>query len=150
MAFERRRDGFLISDDPARLDREALCRALAELPWSVGIPREIALRALDHSLSIGLYDEAGRQIGLARFVTDRATFAYLCDVFVDPAFRGQGLGAWMVECALAHPEIAGLRRVSLVTSTAHGLYRKFGFVFPDPELYMEIHRPGIYRDGAAK
>ena len=82
-----------------------------------------------------------------RIVTDRATFAYLCDVFVLPGYRGRGLSKWLMECAVAHPDLQGLRRFVLVTKDAHGLYAKFGFETPaDPTAYMHIHNPDVYSE----
>lgn len=102
-------------------------------------------RALDHSLCFGLY-EGERQIGFARLVTDHATFAYLADVFVLEEHRGRQLGVWLIECVMAHPIMAGLRRIMLATRDAHELYRKFGFAEPgDQKILMQIVRPDIYR-----
>ena len=146
----RRPDGYTISNDPARLDLEAIHAFLSNCYWSEGIPRETVARAVAGSLCFGLYaGEGGDQVGFARFVTDRATFAYLCDVYVLEAHRGRGLGAWLVEHALAHPDLLGLRRVVLVTRDAHELYRPLGFrALARPEGYMEIHRADIYRQTA--
>jgi GNAT superfamily N-acetyltransferase len=121
------RDGYLISTDPARLDRELVHRFLRdEAYWSPGISREVVDRSIDGSLNFGLYD-GDDQVGFARMVTDRATFAYLGDVFVLPSHRGRGLGTWLVETALDHPELQGLRNVMLGTDDAHELYARFGF-----------------------
>lgn len=110
--------------------------------WAAGIPREVVARSLAGSLCFGLYEEASAgapaQVGFARAITDRATYAYLADVFVLESHRGRGLGVWLMECVMAHPDLQGLRRWSLVTRDAHGLYGKFGFVAPPvPERYME-------------
>jgi GNAT superfamily N-acetyltransferase len=143
--MEWRRGDHVVSDEPARLDRERVRRFLAqESYWAAGIPAATVDRALDHSLCFGIY--AGReQVGFARVVTDRATFAYLCDVFVDADARGAGLGQWLVSCVLQHPELQGLRRVCLMTRDAQGLYERFGFrPMPDPSRYLEIHRQDVY------
>lgn len=146
MSFERHPDGFTLSTDPGRLDMDAIHAFLSTSYWAEGIPREILERALRNSLCFGLYDREERQIGLARVITDKATYAYLCDVYVLPEHRGQGLGAWMMEGVMAHPELQGLRRFSLVTRDAHELYRPFGFTeIANPGSYMEIARPGIYK-----
>ena len=148
MSAEHHRDGFTVSTDPARLDLDAIHAFLTTAYWSVGIPRETVARALSNSLCFGLY-EGSRQIGLARMVTDRATFAYLCDVYVLPEMRGHGLGRWLMECVLAHPDLQGLRRLSLVTRDAHELYRPFGFTeIEKPLRHMEISRPGLYQQGS--
>lgn len=143
--MEWHRAEYVVSDEPGRLDRARVWRFLAqESYWAGGIPEGTLAKALDHSLCFGLY-RAGAQVGFARVVTDRATFAYLCDVFVDAAARGAGLGEWVVSCVLEHPELQGLRRICLVTRDAHGLYERFGFrPMPDPSRYLEIHRPDVY------
>ena len=139
-----------MSDEPRRLDEARVWRFLSqESYWAGGIPRATVAKAMEHSLCFGLYRD-GVQVGFARVVTDRATFAYLCDVFVDAAARGEGLGEWMVSCVLEHPELQGLRRICLMTRDAQGLYERFGFrPMPDPARYLEIHRPGVYGDAAA-
>lgn len=145
MSCERRRDGFTISTDPQRLDLDAIHAFLSTSYWAAGIPREILERALRGSLCFGLY-EGERQIGLARVITDSATYAYLCDVYVLPEMRGRGLGTWLMQCVMEHPDLQGLRRFSLVTRDAHELYRPLGFTeIKSPERHMEIVRPGVYR-----
>lgn len=142
---EKHRGGFTVSTHPARLDAGAVHAFLTTSYWAEGIPRETVERSLRNSLCFGLY-EGDRQIGLARVVTDRVTFAYLCDVYVLPELRGQGLGTWLMECVMAHPDLQGLRRFSLVTRDAHELYRPFGFQeVRSPEGHMEIVLPGIYK-----
>ena len=124
--MERRRDGYVISTDPQRLDREAVWRFLRTAYWSPGIEREILDRGIDNSLVFGLYDPTGAQAGFARIVTDWARFAWLADVFVLEHHRGRGLGVWLVETVVGHPDLTGLRLV-LATADAHGLYERFGF-----------------------
>jgi ribosomal protein S18 acetylase RimI-like enzyme len=142
---EYHRDGFTVSTDPARLDVDAIHAFLTTAYWCEGIPRETVARSLAGSLCFGLY-QGDRQIGLARVITDFTTFAYLCDVYVLPEFRGQSLGHWLMEHVMAHPDLQGLRRFSLVTRDAHELYRPFGFTeVKSPERHMEIVRPGLYR-----
>lgn len=145
MPLEHHRDGFTVSTDPARLDVDAVHAFLTTSYWAEGIPRETVERSLRNSLCFGLY-EGDRQVGLARAITDGVTFAYLCDVYVLPELRGRGLGTWLMECVMAHPDLQGLRRFSLVTRDAHELYRPFGFQeIRSPELHMEIVRPGLYK-----
>ena len=145
MTYERSKDGFTVSTDPARLDVDAIQAYLTTSYWAEGISREVVARSLPHSLCFGLY-EGERQIGLARVITDRATYAYLCDVYVLPERRGLGLGAWLMECVMEHPDLQGLRRFSLVTRDAHELYRRFGFTeIEHPERHMAIARPGLYK-----
>lgn len=135
--MEYKRDQFIISDDPARLDFEAICDFLSRAYWADKRPREVIQKSLQFSLNFGVYD-GNRQIGFARVITDRATFAYLCDVFVHEDYRGKALGKWMMECILAYPELQGLRRWSLATHDAHGLYKQFGFTeLSDPSKWME-------------
>ena len=144
--MEWNRDDLVVSDDRARLDLAVVHRFLAgDSYWAAGIPEAVMARAMAHSLCFGLY-RGGTQIGFARVVTDRATFGYLCDVFVESAHRGAGLGRWLVECVLAHPDLQGLRRLSLMTRDAHELYKPFGFKpLPDATRYLEIHRPNVYK-----
>ena len=139
--------GYEISTDPARLDIDAMHAYLTRSYWSPGIPRDIVERAARHSLCFGLFESAtGAQVGLMRVVTDHATFAYLCDVYVLEEHRGHGLAKWMMREVMAHPSLAGARRVMLATRDAHGLYRQFEFtdVVRNTNL-MEIVRPEIYR-----
>jgi len=138
------RGEFSISTDPARLDVDAIHAFLWTAYWSEGIGRDLVARALDGSLCFGLYLGA-TQVGLARVVTDRATFAYLCDVYVVPEHRGRGLGEWLMATVMSHPDLQGLRRFSLVTKDAQLLYRKFGFAEIAGEgRHMEIAQPGLY------
>ncbi len=136
-----RRDSFEISTDPARLQVDEIYAFLSGSYWAAGRPRDVVIRSLAGSLCFGLY-QTGRQIGLARVVTDRATFAYVCDVYVLDEFRGQGLGKWLLEVVTSHPDLQGLRRWSLVTRDAHGLYRQFGFQnLAAPDAWMERFNP---------
>lgn len=132
-----RRGDFCVSTDPSRLDRAMIYRALAGSYWAAERPTAIIDRSLEHSLVFGLY-HGDTQIGLARVVTDYATFAWICDVVVDDAWRGQGLGTWLMECVTDHPQLRGLRRQLLATHDAHEIYRRVGFVpLAVPERWME-------------
>ncbi|UMG93952.1 GNAT family N-acetyltransferase [Nocardioides sp. TF02-7] len=134
-----------MSTDPADLDIDTVHANLTRSYWAAGITRDVVERSIRGSLCFGLYDDTGRQVGFARVVTDRATFAYLADVFVVEELRGRGLGAWLVEVVAAHPAVAGVRRFLLATEDAHGLYARFGFTPLDaPERFMQIHRPDVY------
>ena len=139
-------EGYTISDDPARIDLDRVRAFLAgESYWAKGISREIVEKMVRHSMSWGVYGQEG-QVGFARVVTDRATFAYLCDVYIDAEHRGIGLSKALVAAIMAHPELQNLRRWMLVTADAHSLYERFGFTVPKfPERYMEVHRPDIYQ-----
>jgi ribosomal protein S18 acetylase RimI-like enzyme len=135
-----------ISSDPARLDVAAIHAYLTRSYWSPGIPIDIVERALRHSLCFGVYESAsGVQVGLTRVVTDYATFAYLCDVYVLEEHRGHGLAKRMMREAMAHPALTGARRAMLATRDAHGLYRQSGFVEAGRAgNLMELVRPDIY------
>lgn len=150
MTTEWSRDGFTISTDPARIDLDVVHGFLAVSYWAEGIPREVVQRSIEHSMCFGLYHD-GRQIGFARVITDRATFAYLGDVFVLEAFRGRGLARWLLEVIQAHPELQGLRRWVLLTRDAHALYRDAGWTsLAAPDRYLERWFKGVYaKRGAA-
>lgn len=136
---------YTISCDPARLDVASIHAYLATSYWSPGIPREIVERGIEHSLPFGVY-RGTKQVGFARVITDRATFAYLADVYILEAHRGQGLSKRLMECVLAHPDLQGLRRIMLATRDAHGLYRTFGFTpLDDATRIMEKLQASPYR-----
>lgn len=163
MAYSARRDGFLISTDPALIDLDAVHAVLAGLYWSKGIPKDVVRRAIEGAITFGVYDlgkrrasgppgvrgdAAALQVGFGRVITDKATFAYLSDVFIIDDYRGRGLSKWMVEVILAHPDLQGLRRFALLTKDAHGLYARYGFKpLADPAMYMEIVDPDVYLRG---
>lgn len=138
---EEHRGSLVISTDPSRLDLDAICGFLARSYWAADRPRDVIERSLRASLVFGIY-EGKRQVGLARVVSDFATFAWVCDVFVDESYRGQGIGKWLMATILAHPELKNVRRQLLVTRDAHGLYRQFGFVeLNEPQRWMEHLTP---------
>ena len=145
MAFlSYRKDDFTVETDPSKLDVTAIHAYLSRAYWSEGIPRDVVEKAIANSLCFGLV-RGKDQIGLARVVTDRTTYAYLCDVYVLEEFRGNGLGVWLMECVMGHPDLQGLRRFSLATRDAHGLYKKFGFAeLKKPQSQMEILRDDVY------
>jgi GNAT superfamily N-acetyltransferase len=139
-----RRGEFLISTDRSRLNLDVVHAFLVQCYWAAGIPKEIVARSIQHSLCFGLYCRA-RQIGFARVISDYATYAYVGDVFVLDEYRGQGLGKWLMQCIMGHPMLQDLRRWTLLTRDAHGLYEHFGFrPLKAPERWMEIHNPKIY------
>jgi GNAT superfamily N-acetyltransferase len=139
------KDGFRISTDPAQLDLALIYDFLSRRSyWAGGIPLETVRRSIENSLCFGLYRGQG-QVGFARVVTDKSTFAYLGDVFVLEEYRGRGLAKWLLQRIVEHPDLQRLRRVLLGTRDAHGLYEQFGFrALASPERFMEIHHPGIY------
>ncbi|KQM30158.1 GNAT family N-acetyltransferase [Sphingomonas sp. Leaf10] len=125
------------SDDRDRLDIARIHAWLASSYWSPGIERTLVERAIAGSHPLGAYRD-GVQLGFARVITDRATFAWIADVFVDDAARGQGIGRAMVDWFVGHPDLAGIRRIGLVTADAHGVYEKLGFhALLRPDRYME-------------
>jgi N-acetylglutamate synthase-like GNAT family acetyltransferase len=138
--LETQRDKFTISTDPARLDVDAICEFLKRAYWANTRPRERTERAIQNSLVFGVYD-GERQIGLARVVSDYSIFAYLCDVFIHEDYRAHGLGKWLIQTIMEHPDLRDMRRWLLVTSDAHGLYKQFGFTsIEDPEHWMQNFR----------
>lgn len=138
-----------LSFDPSDFDIEAIHAFLSTAYWSPGVPREVVERAIAGSLCIGALVQR-RQVGFARLVTDRATFAYLADVYVLPEHRGGGIARRMLEHLFAHPDVQGLRRMLLVTRDAHGLYAGLGFTpLAAPDRFMERHRPDAYASRAA-
>lgn len=143
---EYKHDNFLVSTDLARLDVTAVHNYLSSSYWAQGISKEVVARAIQNSLCFGVYlgDE---QIGFARVVTDKATFAYLCDVYILESHRGKGLSKWLMRCVVEHPDLQGLRRFSLATRDAHELYKKFGFTpLGKPESQMEILNQDVYQN----
>ena len=141
--MEWQRYEFRVSTDPRLLQLAVIHDFLRQTYWAKDISVAQVRKALDGALCFGLYRDE-QQIGLARVITDQATFAYLSDVFVLEEFQGQGLGQWLVSCILAHPELQGLRRILLATQDAHGLYRKLGFSeLAQPEQMMEIRNSAL-------
>ncbi len=146
--FAAERPPYRITTDPAQLDIDTIWRWLRGSYWAAGVSRAIVERAVRNSLSFGIFD-ATSQVGFARVVTDRATFAYLADVFVDDKLRGLGLGTWLMQSIQIHPELQGLRRWMLGTRDAHRLYAKVGFrPLAHPEIFMEVHDPDVYKSGS--
>lgn len=139
--MEYKHDSFIISDDPSKLDLDAICDFLSRAYWAEKRPREVIEKSIRFSLNFGVYD-GNRQVGFARVITDYATFAYLCDVFIHEEYRGHALGKWLMESILAYPNLQGLRRWSLATRDAHGLYKQFGFAeLSNPASWMEKFDP---------
>jgi GNAT superfamily N-acetyltransferase len=137
-----------ITCDKARFDIEAIHRFLTQSYWSPGVPRAVIERAIANSLCFGLLLE-GQQVGFARVITDKATFAYLADVYVLAEHRGKGLSLRLMEQIIQHPDLQGLRRMMLATRDAHSLYEKFGFKpLAAPERIMEVHNPDVYSMGS--
>ena len=134
--IETHKDNYTISTDPSRLDVDAITDMLTHAYWAQGRTRERIEKSIANSLVFGIY-KGNRQIGLARVVSDYATFAWLCDVFIHEDHRGKGLGKWLMETIHAHPDLQGLRRWMLATKDAHGLYQQFGWTpLTNPERWM--------------
>jgi N-acetylglutamate synthase-like GNAT family acetyltransferase len=146
MPHELQHNGYVVSDDPERLDVDAIHAFLATSYWAEGIPHETVDRSLKNSLCFGIYTEAREQVGLARIISDYATFAWLADVYVLDAHRGRGLSKALMRAVVSHPRLQGLRRFQLCTRDAHGLYSQFGFTpLIEPAIHMEKRDPDIYK-----
>ncbi len=141
-------EGYTISTDPELLDMTVIHRYLSQDSyWAQNIPLEVVERCVKHSFCFGIYYH-GEQVGLARLVTDKASFAYLCDVFVLPAHRGKGLSKILMETVHHHPDLQGFRRWILATRDAHGLYEQFGWTALTAEQaprFMQLHNPNAYK-----
>ncbi len=145
MALEWRQGEYSISTDKRLLDLSAIHSFLTTSYWANGIPFETVKKSIEHSLNFGVY-KAGKQVGFARVITDYATYAYIGDVYILEDHRGQGLSKWLMRVIADHPELQGLRRWTLLTRDAHGLYRQTGFTEPqNPERYMERTDPDVYK-----
>ena len=145
-----KKEQFILTTDKSKLQIERMHRFLSqEAYWCLGIPLTVVKKAVDGSLCFGLYDDAKKeapQIGYARIVSDKATFAWLCDVYIEKEYRGQGLSKWLMECLISHPELKDLRRICLATKDAHELYKKYGFeVTQTPGNWLEIKNNDIYK-----
>ena len=147
MTHETQDGPFSLSDDPTRFDLGRAHRWISVGSyWAEGIPFETFRRACANSLTVGCYAASGEMAGMARAVTDRATFGWVCDVFADEAYRGQGVGKRLMAYLKGHPDLQGFRRLHLATRDAHGLYRQFGFTeLTKVENWMEIRDPDVYR-----
>lgn len=126
MIHEQRDGDILITTDPARLDLDVIHGFLSQSYWASGVAREVVERSIRHSICFGALD-GERQVGFARVISDRATYAYVADVFVLPSHRGLGIGKRLMACITTHPELQRLRLWTLFTRDAHGLYRQYGF-----------------------
>ena len=140
------KENYTISTNKTRLDIGYIHQYLSNQSyWAENIPVDVLKKSIKGSICFGIYT-GDKQIGFARVITDTACFAYLADVFVDKEYRGRGLGKWLMEVILAHPDLQGLRRFLLATGDAHGLYEQFGFsLLSFPEKWMHIHNPDVYK-----
>lgn len=133
----------LVTTDPARLDLDTIHGFLAGSYWATGVPREVVERSIRNSICFGAF-EGDRQVGFARVISDRATYAYVADVFVLDRHRGRGIGKRIMACIISHPELQNLRLWTLFTRDAHGLYRQHGFRearYPDRLMERRSERP---------
>jgi GNAT superfamily N-acetyltransferase len=139
-----------ITTDPAAIQFDVVHGFLSrDAYWCKGVPAATLRKAIAHSLCFSALDAEGAQVGFARVVTDRATYAYLCDVFVLPQARGSGVSKALMDAVIAHPDLQGLRRFALATADAHALYARYGFApLGDASRFMEIYRPGVYAGAA--
>ncbi|MGF1802312.1 GNAT family N-acetyltransferase [Vibrio gigantis] len=139
--------GYRISTDKNHLDFDVIYGFISESYWASGIPKHILEKAISNSFCFGVYDGYDSQVGFARLITDKATFAYLADVFIVENHQGKGLSKWLVESIVSHADLQGLRRVVLATRDAHGLYAQYGFQpIENPEILMQIWHPDVYRE----
>lgn len=139
---------YFISTDKSRLDIDLVHNFLTNCYWAEGVPRDVVRRSIDNALCFGVF-HGSQQVGFARVVTDHATYAYIGDVFIVESHRGRGLAKRLMKTIMEHPELQDLRRWSLVTRDAHGLYQQFGFTaLVHPERYMELRDPNVYKRSA--
>jgi N-acetylglutamate synthase-like GNAT family acetyltransferase len=137
--------GFTISTEKEKMDIDLIHSFLNRTYWAEGISKEIIRRSIEGSLCFGVF-ENDKQVGFARMVTDKATFAYLADVFIIEEYRGRGLSKWLMEVMMSHPDLQGLRRMILATKDAHGLYKQFGFTpLINVDRWMHILDPDVYK-----
>jgi GNAT superfamily N-acetyltransferase len=141
---------YSISTDKSRFDVKLIHEFLTNSYWAEGVPLEIVRRSIQNTLGFGVF-HVYQQVGFARVITDFATYAYIGDVFVLPEHRGRGLGKLLMRTIMTHPELQNLRRWSLVTSDANGLYAQFGFTsLANPDGYMELRNPDVYKRATGK
>lgn len=150
--MEFTKDRFYISTENEKMDIDFIHSFLSRSYWAEGISKEIIRRSIEGALCFGVFENNkqampdGRQVGFARMITDRATFAYLADVFIIEEYRGLGLSKWLMEIIMSHPDLQGLRRMMLATRDAHELYKKFGFtLLNNVDRWMQIHDPDVYK-----
>jgi len=143
--MEFTKDRFFISTEKEKFDIDLIHSFLTRSYWAEGISKEIIKRSTEGALCFAVF-ENDKQVGFARMITDKATFAYLADVFIIEEYRGLGLSKWLMEVIMSHPDLQGLRRIILATRDAHGLYEKFGFTpLNNVDRWMHIHNPEIYK-----
>ncbi|WP_100643711.1 GNAT family N-acetyltransferase [Alteromonas facilis] len=141
------RDGFFITTEQAKFDMDVIHRFISNSYWAEGMPRALLEKAVKNSWCFAVLTSDNTLIGFARLITDKATFAYLADVFILPDYRGKGLSKWLVDTIVSQPEVKGLRRMMLATYDAHSLYEQYGFKpIERVETLMQIWQPDIYKE----
>lgn len=139
-------NGYYISSQNADMNLSVIHHYISQSYWAANIPLSTMEKAVNNSLCFGVFTKAGEQVAFARMVTDKATFAYLADVFVLQEHQGKGLSKWLMDEITAHPQLQGLRRMLLATKDAHGLYKQFGFTaLKSADSIMELHKPNVYQ-----
>jgi GNAT superfamily N-acetyltransferase len=145
MDLEYRKDDFTITTSKSLLDINFIHQCLNNTYWAESIPLEVVIKSIFNSLTYGIF-YLGKQVGFGRVITDKATFAYLADVIIEESFRGKGVASWLIDCILANPDLQNLRLILLASRDARKLYQKHGFEqLKDPERFMEIFKPDIYK-----
>lgn len=143
--MQEAKDEYSIGTDKALLDVDYIHTVLSKTYWAENVSKDVVQRSINGSLCFGVYHRQ-KQVGFARVITDEATFAYLCDVFIDEAHRGKGISKRLMQTVMAYPTLQGLRRFMLATKDAHGLYGQFGFrPLTATERWMHIHKPDVYK-----
>jgi len=143
-------EDYFLSTDKSKIDIEAVHHFLSRSYWAENIPLELVQKSIDNSLCFAVYHQQ-RLVGFARVISDLTTFAYLADVFIIPEERGKGLAKWLMSVIMEDPRLRGLRRFTLATRDAHGLYSQFGFTpFDKPDRWMQKYDPGVYKRYARK
>lgn len=141
------KETFTLTTDPNDMDIDVIHQFISQSYWAKGIPKATLTKAINNSLCFGVFNQNNQQVAFARMITDRATFAYLADVFVIETHRGRGLSRQLMSAIAEHAELQGLRRMMLATRDAHGLYQQYGFEpVSNPEILMQNWQPNIYSD----
>lgn len=139
--------GYRISTVFEEMDLDCIHQFISQSYWAKGVPRDTLDKAIRNSLCFGVFTDSNQQVAFARLITDKATFAYLADVFVLSEYRGNGISKWLVSEIVSHPDLQGLRRMILATRDAHGLYEQCGFKPIEPvENFMQIWQPDVYQE----
>lgn len=140
-------EGYRIRSNKSDMNIESIHEFITKSYWAKGIPIDILKRAISNSLCFGVFSKEEEQVGFARMITDSATYAYLADVYILEDHRGKGLSKWLMQEIMSHSDLQGLRRMTLATADAHGLYEQYGFTeLAKPEVFMENWNPEVYKN----